>query len=233
MRLLLGGGGSGEKTKLTNKVFNDIIDHDKPLLYIPLAMDDIDNKYDSCYTWITGEMGSVNLKAIEMVRSFEELINKDFNSYCAIFIGGGNTFKLLKGLKDYNIYKKLEEFVLNDGIVYGGSAGAVIFGKDINSILSTDDNEVNLIDTKGYNLINGKSLFCHYTNRSSKLTEEENNLKHKYITDTLINYTKNNEEVIALPEEDTIYINKDKIEVIGTKNYYIFKNGEITEIELL
>ena len=233
MRLLLCGGGSKEKTKLVNEIFNELIDHSKPLLYIPLAMDSTDNKYESCYTWINEEMQSINLIGIEMVTSFEELKNKDFNSYCAIFIGGGNTFKLLKGLKDHDIYKKIEDYVLNNGILYGGSAGAVIFGKNINSILSTDDNYVNLKDTTGYNLLEGKSLFCHYTNKRSKLTEEENAIRHKYITDTLINYTRENEEVIALPEEDTLYINGDMIKVIGTKNYYIFKNGEIIENKII
>lgn len=37
------------------------------------------------------------------------------------------------------------------------------------------------------------------------------------------------EKIIALPEEDTIYINNNNIEVIGNKPYYIFENGHIKE----
>lgn len=229
MRLLLCGGGSKEKTEKINSLFNEIIDHSKPLLYIPLAVDCNEKPYDSCYRWITEEMSKVDLNGIEMINTFEELADKDFNDFCALFIGGGNTFRLLEGLKRTNSFEKIRNYVNNNGIVYGGSAGAVIFGKDINSILSTDDNIVNLEDTTGYNVLNNKSLFCHYTNKKSKLTEAENEKMQQEITDSLINFSKNKGEVIALPEEDTIFINDDKVEIIGTKSYYSFKDGTITE----
>ena len=144
MKLLLCGGGCGEQTIEANKKFNEIIDHTKPLLYVPLAMDENKHPYDGCLEWITGELSSVNIPKIEMVRSFEELASKNFNDYCAIFIGGGNTYNLLKGLKVSGTFNKIREYINNDGIVYGGSAGAIIFGYDINSCLAMDENNVNL-----------------------------------------------------------------------------------------
>ena len=56
MKLLLCGGGAGEKTVLANKKFNEIIDHSKKVLYLPLAMDESDHSYDDCYEWIKGEL---------------------------------------------------------------------------------------------------------------------------------------------------------------------------------
>lgn len=38
MNLILCGGGSGEKNRLANIKLNEIIDHSKPVLYVPLAM---------------------------------------------------------------------------------------------------------------------------------------------------------------------------------------------------
>lgn len=32
--------------------------------------------------------------------------------------------------------------------------------------------------------------------------------------------------MVALPEEDTIFVNGDRAVVIGSRPYYIFKNGE-------
>ena len=218
MKLLLCGGGSGEQTIKANKKFSEIIDHTKPLLYVPLAMDEIKHPYDGCLEWITGELSDVEIPNIEMVRTFEELANKDYTNYCAIFIGGGNTFKLLKGLKDSESFIKLLEYINNDGIVYGGSAGAIIFGKDIESIHIMDPNDAMLKDTSGFNVLNGKSIFAHYTNEH---TEEAHIKFKKYLT----NYSLNNEDVIALPEEDTIFIDDDQITIIGDRPYYVFENG--------
>ena len=223
MKLLLCGGGSEEKTTEANKKFNEIIDHTKPLLYVPLAMDENIYSYDSCLKWITNELSNVNIPSIEMVKSFEELANRDYRKYCAIFLGGGNTFKLLKGIKDSKAFDKIKEFINNDGIIYGGSAGAIIFGYDINSCLIMDCNDVKLKDTKGFNVLNGKSLFAHYTNEESKEIHEK---YKKY----LANYSLSKEDVIALKEEDTIFINNNEISIIGNKPYYEFVNGK--EIKL-
>lgn len=226
MKLFLNGGGCGNQTILTYKEINKIIDHNKPVLYVPLAMDEIDHPYDSCYEWIKKEISSIDIPNIEMVRSFEEFADKDFNKYSLIYIGGGNTYKLLNGIKTTHTYDKLKEYIKNDGIVYGSSAGAVIFGKDINIIEVMDNNNVGIKDTSGFDYLNGISLFVHYTNYRSKYSEEENkSLTEKY-TDFIVNYTKKNEKVIAFPEEDTIFFDGKNIKVIGEIAYYTFENGK-------
>lgn len=232
MRLILCGGGSSEKTIEINRVFNDIIDHSKPILYVPLAMDEIKHPYDGCVEWIKGELSNVEVPSIDMVRTFEELASKNYYDYSAIFIGGGNTFKLLKGIKDSGAFEKIKEYINNNGLIFGGSAGAIIFGYDINSCISMDDNNVNLTDTKGFNVLNGKSLFAHYTNRKSKLTDEENDAIEQKYTNSMIDFSKTVGEVIALPEEDSIYINNDNIEIIGSLPYFEFKNGERNKVEI-
>lgn len=216
MKLLLCGGGSGEKTTLANAKFNEIIDHSKKLLYIPLAMDK--ERYPSCIEWLQNEMKDVSLQDIEMITNAKQICEKNLKDYCAIFIGGGNTFKLLKKLKESGAFKILTEYMKNDGIIYGCSAGAIIFGKNIESCLYMDSNDVKLEDTTGFDILNGLSLTAHYTNKSEEKT--------KLATDYLVKYSKNKEAVYALPEEDTIYIDGKKMSFIGTKNYYIFENGK-------
>lgn len=232
MRLILCGGGSGEQNLLANQKLDEIINHTKPLLYIPLAMDEEEHPYNSCFKWIQEELKNVKVSYIEMVRTFEELAAKKLENYSAIFIGGGNTYKLLLGLKQSGAYNNIKNYIENDGIVIGGSAGAVIFGYDINIISSMDPNDVKLNDTKGFNVLSGISIFPHYTNKKSKLTDEENETRLNNFTNSIIEFSTSIGEVIAIPEEDAIYINEEKFEVIGTKPYYTFKNGVSNKIEI-
>lgn len=232
MRLLLNGGGSTEQLIPTMTKLNEIIDHNKPILYVPLAMDEVENPYDGCYGWFSKQIVNVSVPSLDMSKSFEELASKNLDEYSAIFIGGGNTYKLLKGLKESGAFNKIQEYIQNNGIVVGCSAGAVICGKDIDIIASMDSNEVNLTNTKGFDVLSGISIFPHYINLNSRLTEEENQARIDKFTNSIIDFTLKNGDVYAIPEEDTIYINGTNIEIIGTRNYFYFKEGIKQEIEL-
>jgi len=232
MRLLLNGGGSDEQLTKTISKLNEIIDHNKPILYIPLAMAEDEHPYLDCYKWFKKQMENVSIPSIDMAITFENLASKNLEKYCAIFIGGGNTYKLLKGLKDSGAFNKIQEYINNNGLVVGCSAGAVICGKDIEIISSMDPNEVNLTDTKGFDVMSGVSIFPHYINLKSKLTDKENQSIIDKYTNSIIEFTQENGEVLAIPEEDTIYIDENSIEVIGTKKYYYFKEGKKQEFEI-
>lgn len=220
MRVFLCGGGSGTQTSEAYEKFVSIIDKDKPLLYIPLAMN-----YDcmeKCEKWIKEELGEYEITNIEIVRTTNDLYDKNLEDYCAVFIGGGNTYKLLFELKLTGFFDKLKDYIQSNGIVFGGSSGAIIMGKDIKSCKCDDENEVGLINTKGIDVLNGFSLLCHYTNRD----EEKNESNKIYLTEL-----SNEMRIIALPEEDTIFVGDNGIEVFGNRPYYIFDNGNITTIE--
>ena len=57
---------------------------------------------------------------------------KSLDEYTGVFIGGGNTFKLLKEIRESKFDILLEKYLKNGGFVYGGSAGAasVLEGSD-------------------------------------------------------------------------------------------------------
>ena len=104
------------------------------------------------------------------------------------------------------------DYLKHDGIIFGGSAGAIIFGEDIDGCLLDDKNIVNLNNTKGFNILRDYSILCHLNNKHFK-----RNVKY------LKSFSKNN-KLIYLPEEDVIYIDDKKIRLIGNKKYIIFKN---------
>ena len=219
MKLILNGGGGGKAVESARQLLNRVIDHRKKILYIPLAWPDPTCR--GCLEFMTGELADVEKAGIEMIRSTEELMSRNFPDYAALYIGGGNTYKLLRDLKESGAFGKIRKYLTEeDGIVYGGSAGAIIFGKDLDSCNTDDENEVGLIDHTGFNMIGGYSLLCHYTSRNRERTE----LSRKYLLE--LSKTK---PVYAIPEEDTIYVEDGKMEFIGDRSYYEFTGGTVTE----
>lgn len=212
MRLYLCGGGSGKQILNALSNFSKKLDKSKPILYVPLAMEE--SKYNSCYDWFSEEIKNMNLTKFEMVKSSLELSKKKLTNYSAIFIGGGNTYKLLNEIKKYSNYEKIIDYLNKDGTIFGGSAGAIIFGDDINCCLLDDKNSINLKDTKGFNLLNNYSILCHLKNKNLK-----RNCQY------LAEYSKKH-KLMYLPEEDVILIENKKVSIIGNEKYIIFKNGK-------
>ena len=221
MKVFICGGGSGEQTIRAVQRLNEVIRHDLPCLYIPLAMEA--NRYDSCYEWIRGELGSVDIPGIEMVRSAEELARKRLEDYSFLFIGGGNTFRLLSEIKRVHMFEPIQEYLQNGGAAFGGSAGAIIFGEDLESCALDDDNDVGLKDTAGFDVLSGVSFLCHFTNR----IPEHDLHSEKYLLEI-----SKHRKVYALPEEDTLFLNETVLEEIGARPYFVFEDGKKTEIHL-
>ncbi|MBU2640109.1 MAG: Type 1 glutamine amidotransferase-like domain-containing protein, partial [Nanoarchaeota archaeon] len=108
--LILSGGTGKNKEKKLNDLFLKKVKNEK-ILYIPIAMSS--KRYPDCYKWIISTLK----KDVVMLTSFKEKIN--LNNFKGIYIGGGNTFKLLKEIKENKWESKLKNF---KGIIAGGSA---------------------------------------------------------------------------------------------------------------
>lgn len=94
----------------------------------------------------------------------------------AIYIGGGNTFAILKMLKDTKFDKSIINYV-NNGVIYvGGSAGTHVVTKSIEHVKDFDSNFVNLKDYDGLSLYDG-IIICHYDSNREYIY---NSYKNKY-----------------------------------------------------
>lgn len=209
MEFFLCGGGSGEQVKSFFDIYLDNVNDTSLILYIPLAMEK--GKYLECKKWFLNETKSYNIK-FKMIEYNKDLNNIDVNDFTHIFIGGGNTYKLLKELKDTTFFEKLKNY---RGKIWGGSAGAIIFGKDINSCKLEDSNNINLQNTTGYNTVNNYSILCHL-NKESYMKNE------KYLKE----YSKKF-KTIYLPEDSVIHIKNNKAKVLGNQKYIVFDNGSL------
>ncbi len=101
----------------------------------------------------------------------------------------------------------------NDGIIYGGSAGTIIFGKSIDTCQIM--NEKIERNTKELNFLHDISLLCHFNKKNQK----EN---HEYLKQ----FSKNN-KVIFLLEEDVLVITNNNIKIIGNRKYTYYQNEEV------
>ncbi len=219
MKVFICGGGAGEQTVRALRRLDEVICHDLPCLYIPLAMEE--EEYDGCLEWIRGELSGVRIPGIEMVRSAEELSRKRLRDYSFLFIGGGNTFKLLYDIKRVGMFEPIREYLRNGGAAFGGSAGAIIFGEDLESCAPDDDNDAGLEDTGGFDVLGGVSFLCHFTNR---------NPEHDRRSEEYLLKISGHRKVYALPEEVTLFADGPELEAIGDRPYYIFENGRKTEV---
>ena len=137
MRLILCGGGDGEQVKESYELFANLVNGGK-VLYIPLAWNN--GNMETCINWLKKEMEPFGVIDIEDVLDAKEITKEKLSKYKGVFIGGGNTFKLLKMLKDTEAFNNLKEFLNNNGVIMGASAGALIFGKSIDTCLKDDLN---------------------------------------------------------------------------------------------
>lgn len=225
-KLFISGGGNSEESFLLDKKFVSSLKK-KNILYIPIGLRRDLIGYEDCYEWITKTLSAHTKKSldIEMWISLKGVTKEDILNFEAIYIGGGrNTYKLL-----YNFYRTgfidlLKEFFHNGGIVYGGSAGAVIMGKSIATV--SEENDKMYPFEEGLYLLNNYSICCHFNARKEKLI-------YKFISN-------HNSPVIAIPEDSGLILEYQHFLVIGYShielydtylNKSIIKPGESFSLE--
>jgi dipeptidase E len=91
-----------------------------------------------------------NITTLELDRpvSFQEI-----ESFDVIYVCGGNTFHLLKKVRETNFDQVISEFVRNNKLYFGVSAGSILVCPNIEIAKPFDENDVNLTNLTGLNLI--------------------------------------------------------------------------------
>ena len=229
MRLILCGGGDGDQVKESYELFAKEVTGGK-ILYVPLAWNH--GNMEECINWFKSEMLPYGVTDIEDVLDAKDITKEKLKETSGVFIGGGNTYQLLKGLKETHAFENLKEYIENGGLVMGGSAGALIFSECIDTCLKddlvikscNDENKVGLKDTKGFNCINGYSILPHY----KKLPEQYPDIQKR--VDKLL---KQGYKLVCLPEETSLWINGNQMTIIGQKPAEIFdgKDKKVIQAE--
>ena len=223
MKLILSGGGSGKQTKELDEQFANWVNKEKPLLYIPIAINNCKHPYSGCLIWLKSTFDNFGIKKYEVIteENLEEYSKKNVSDFGGIYIGGGNTFYLLKKLKESGMWEFLQNAIKKNIPVYGGSAGAIIFSKSIKPSLNFDKNWVELKELSGMNLIKGNFLFCHFNeNKQDKINE--------------IILRQKTTPAILLPENAGLVIENNNVKVIGKGKVFSKKiNSDKKRISVL
>lgn len=116
-----------------------------------------------------------------------------------IYVCGGNTFTLLKLIKECGFDEDIKRYI-QEGVIYiGRSAGTHLVTKNIKHILHFDENHIGLKDFNALGLFDG-IVFCHYSA----------DRKQAYIEAKL----KNEFNVYKITDEEIIFVNEKKAIII-------------------
>jgi dipeptidase E len=161
-KLIIAGGGGADDSRPLDEKFAAWVGTTGKMPYLPLAMGGQDPSYEACLHWVEAVFARYKVRNIEMWTELGAGRGDELDLFKAIYIGGGNTFRLLHLIRSSGFEAALVNFVERGGAVYGGSAGAILLGRDILTSADMDPNEVGLQNTTGLDFINGYAIWCHY-----------------------------------------------------------------------
>lgn len=169
-KLFLGGGGNEVDSLIFDRFFYRSLKGGK-VIYIPLAWARDAAGYDESYKWFTKMLAQHGLlPEVEMWLDLSGKTEKSLQGVDAIYIGGGNTFNLLHILTKQGVDQLILNFLVEGGVVYGGSAGAIIMGDSIDTV--QEENEIGpRARSKGFHLLHDLSVRCHYTKDDASIID--------------------------------------------------------------
>jgi dipeptidase E len=213
MKIVLGGGGSAEDEADVLAHFASLV-HRGRVLNLPWAQSD--PAEPRIHQWVEHTLSSLGVREVTTVSEVSaEAVRLD-ESIDGIFIGGGNTFRLLARLRSTGVARVLAERAEAGLPCYGGSAGAIILGAHVGTCAHLDRNEVGLRNLTGLNLCGGRAIWCHYDERDA---------------DRLIQFVRSTElEVFSLPENSGLRIGSDRTGSLGPGNVSRWTMQGSTEI---
>jgi len=199
MKLLLTSTGLKNKKikeqflQLLNKEISEV-----KVIFIPTA-----SRYEEELQFVTiskNELLDLGILAENILTlSLEEKVNySDLADFDVIYVCGGNTFYLLKKVRESDFDKVMNEFAKADKLYVGASAGNILPGPNIDIASPFDENDVGLTDLKGLCLTDIVAS-PHYEDKDVGIIEP---FTRKF-------------KVVPLTDDQALFIDGEKVEVIN------------------
>jgi dipeptidase E len=120
---------------------------------------------------------------------------RDLDGVDVVAVPGGNTFDLLQALREAGLLDLLHAHLLGGGSLYGGSAGAVLAGADVDLARAADPDDVGTTDTRGLDLVHGHDVLPHWTDDQEAAARRHSRASGR--------------PVLAIPERSGVVVARD------------------------
>ncbi|XP_055371031.1 probable alpha-aspartyl dipeptidase [Condylostylus longicornis] len=202
----------------TKQAIDDLLQKNnvKTVLFIPYALRDHDD-YTKTVSKPLNKWG-YNVNSIHTSSNPVDAVNNAE----AIFIGGGNTFVLLKTLIEKNLVNSIRKRVLEFGVPYmGSSAGTNVATRSIHTT-----NDMPVVYPPSFDSLNlvPFNINPHYIEKevSTHKGESRDQRIHEFID-------YNNRVVIGLREGTSLLVQGDCVKLVGDKSAKLFLTNHDTQ----
>ena len=189
-----------ENSKIDNILFEEVKSKNISLAYIPSKSDPLRKYFNKKISYYK-KYNINNFLYFDLGDEWNANKKDDLFKCDIIHLAGGDTYRLLYNLNKRKMVSELIKYVNKGGVLVGISAGAIVLTPKIDIIYITeqfDRNKINKLST--LELVNFE-FFPHYENKYDSLIKDY--------------CKKNNTIVFACKDGDGIFINDNKVNLIG------------------
>ena len=204
--IYLGGGGSAADESV---LWRSMLAGKARIVYWPFALPP--ERARMAQEWLV--RGFRELDADVVVETWTDLSQHAPDHLASaelLFVGGGNTFRLLDHVRRNGFLDAVRKFVDGGGDYYGGSAGALLALSDVSIALHLDDNDLDLADLSALGLVGYLDVLPHFTVAQ--------------LGDAIAWSNERERTLLGIPERSGVVVREGKVEVLGYEPVY-----EVTE----